>query len=45
MLRAMARQQRLQNILERGIEALNEGDYEAAEAALEQCQRIDRQHP
>ncbi len=41
----MARQQRLQTILERGIEALNEGDYEAAEAALEQCQRIDRQHP
>lgn len=45
MLRAMARQQRLQTILERGIEALNEGDYEAAEAALEQCQRIDRKHP
>jgi predicted Zn-dependent protease with MMP-like domain len=41
----MARQQRLQTILERGIEALNEGDYEAAETALEQCQRIDRQHP
>jgi predicted Zn-dependent protease with MMP-like domain len=46
MLRGtMARQQRLQTILERGIEALNDGDYEAAEAALEQCQRIDRQHP
>lgn len=41
----MARQQRLQSILERGFEALNEGDYEAAEAALEQCQRIDRIHP
>ncbi|MEZ4358831.1 MAG: metallopeptidase family protein [Kofleriaceae bacterium] len=41
----MARQQRLQTLLERGIEALNLGDFEAAETALEQCQRIDRKHP
>jgi predicted Zn-dependent protease with MMP-like domain len=41
----MARQQRLQTILERGVAALQDGDFEAAEAALQQCQRIDRHHP
>ena len=44
MLRGMARQQRLSTILDRGFAALDEGDFDAAEAALMQAQRIDRQH-
>jgi predicted Zn-dependent protease with MMP-like domain len=40
----MARQQRLETILERGVTALEEGDFEAAENSLVQCQRIDRHH-
>ncbi|MBK7534093.1 MAG: metallopeptidase family protein [Myxococcales bacterium] len=41
----MARQQRLSTIMDRGFAALDDGDYDAAEAALMQAQRIDRQHP
>ncbi len=41
----MARTDRLSSILDRGFTALDDGDYDAAESALTQAQRIDRKHP
>jgi predicted Zn-dependent protease with MMP-like domain/Flp pilus assembly protein TadD len=41
----MARQDRLAADIERGFNALENGDFEDAEAALERCSRIDRKNP
>jgi len=41
----MARHDRLFADVERGFNALEAGDYEEAEAALERCSRIDRKNP
>lgn len=41
----MSRVDRLLTDVERGFEALEEGDLEAAAAVVERCRRIDRKHP
>src|SRR5689334_1659052 len=41
----MSRTDRMTTDLERGFEALEEGEVEAAAAALDRCRRIDRKHP
>lgn len=41
----MSRTERLLNDLERGFEALEAGDLDAAAAILERCQRVDRKNP
>lgn len=41
----MSRTERLLADLERGFAALDAGQLEAAEAAVERCRRIDRKHP
>ena len=41
----MSRTERMTADLERGFEALDEGELETAAACLERCRRIDRKHP
>ncbi len=41
----MSRTDRMTADLERGFEALEEGDLDAAAASLDRCRRIDRKHP
>jgi predicted Zn-dependent protease with MMP-like domain len=41
----MSRTERMAADLERGFEALDEGELETAAACLERCRRIDRKHP
>ncbi len=41
----MSRTDRMTADLERGFEALEEGDLDAAAASLDRCKRIDRKHP
>jgi predicted Zn-dependent protease with MMP-like domain len=45
MVRPMARQDRLQQHLERGFACLDDGDLDGAAAALDRARRIDRRHP
>jgi predicted Zn-dependent protease with MMP-like domain/Flp pilus assembly protein TadD len=41
----MSRQDRLAADIDRGFNALEDGELEEAEACLERCSRIDREHP
>lgn len=41
----MSRTDRMTADLERGFEALEEGDLDAAAASLDRCKRVDRKHP
>lgn len=41
----MSRTERMTADLERGFEALEEGELDAAAACLDRCRRVDRKHP